>query len=282
MPAHEWTAWEKGVATALLDARGGLVEVNPALQRSLQGQPRSLQELIHPEDWPGLQEGQAAVRLRPDDLRCQLTLTALEEGWLAQFFPSSADQAVREFQHRAKNHLAVISSVLQMQSNLMKDAMVQRAFGDCQLRVHCLALLYSQVHPGTGRLDFAVHLQQVVEMLLEGRPLAGLSLRTSPVFLSIDQAVPLSLVAHELIGNSLRHARGSRLEITLEQFPPERVRFAVGDDGPGLPAGLEASNARSLGLRLVRTLSRQLRAEVVWEASGGTRCSLSFLPREDP
>jgi len=264
------------VATALLDARGDLVDVNPALQRSLQGDPRSLRELIHPDDWPGLEGGQARVRLQPEGRSCQLILTALDEGWLAQFHPCPLAEAEREFQHRAKNHLAVISSLLQMQSNLMKDAAVQRAFADSQLRVHCLALLYSQAEP----LDFGIHLQQVLEMLLDGRS-APVQLRASPVFLSLDEAVPLSLIAHELISNSLRHASGSRLEIGLEKVTTG-VQLVVADEGPGLSSEVAPANARSLGLRLVRTLSRQLRAQVTWGIPPGTSCCLTFAPKETP
>lgn len=280
MPAREWTAWERGVATALLDARGDLVEMNPALQRQLQGRPRSLRDLIHPDDWPGLEGGQVRVRLQPGLVRFELSLTPLEEGWLAQFFPCTRGADPRDFYHRAKNHLAVISSLLHMQSNLMEEELVKRAFGDCQMRVHCLALLYSQVHPETGRLDFAAHLRQMLEMLLEGRTPHKLDTRLQSVDLSIDQAVPLSLIAHELIGNSLRHAWGSWLEISLEGKAHERVRFMVADNGPGLPPEVEASNARSLGFRLVRTLSRQIRAEVAWGTRGGMRCSLTFVPKE--
>lgn len=281
MPAKEWTAWERGVATALLDARGDLVEVNPALQQQMQGSPRSLRELIHPEDWPGLEEVRVRVRLQPDQTRYELFLTPLEEGWLAQFAPCSRRADLREFYHRAKNHLAVISSLLQMQSSLMDAQEVKRAFADCQMRVHCLALLYSQAHPETGRLDFGEHLRQLTELLLEGRSAPRLDLRVQPVELFIDQAVPMSLIAHELISNSLRHAWGSQLEVSLEQPAHERVRFSVADDGPGLPPEVQACNARSLGLRLVRTLSRQIRAEVGWGTSGGMRCSLTFLPKEN-
>lgn len=281
MPANEWTAWERGVAAALLDARGELVEVNRALQQHVQGSPRTLNELIHAQDWPGLRAGQWRVRLQPGQLYHELSLTGLEDGWLAQFTPCSQERALREFHHRAKNHLAVISSVLQMQANLLSEPLVKQAFADCQTRVQCLALLYDLVQPESGRLDFAQHLPQLVAVLLDGRPTPNLELGPNPVILSIDQAVPLSLIAHELVGNSARHAEAARLEIKLEQAADERVCLTVADGGPGLPAHVETAQARSLGLRLVRTLSRQLRAQVQWESGSGTRCRLVFLPREE-
>jgi len=243
------------------------MEVNPALRQLLQGSPSRLDEVLHPQDWAGLKAGQRRVRLLPSETPWDLSLIALPEGWLAQFQPPN--DLLRDFQHRAKNHLAVISSLLQLQSNLLADPLVKRAFADCQRRVQCLALLYDLGDP----LDFAVHLSQLVNLLLEGREAPPL--RLAEVNLSLDQAVPLSLIAHELIANSLRHAEGVGLTVELVRLSDGRVRFSVADAGPGLPPEVDPGAARSMGLRLVRTLARQLRAEVLWEKAA---CSLTFAP----
>jgi len=123
MPAKHW---ETGLETALVDSQGHLLEVNPALHRLLQGSPSSLGECIHPEDWSGLKAGQTRVRMLPSGTPWDLTLIPLPEGWLAQF--QAPSDLLRDFHHRAKNNLAVISSLLQLQANLMADPLVKRAF----------------------------------------------------------------------------------------------------------------------------------------------------------
>ncbi|MFN8608105.1 MAG: sensor histidine kinase [Vulcanimicrobiota bacterium] len=272
MACKEFIAWESGLETAVLDPQGIIVEANPAMRALCQG-CHSLQDLLVAEDWHGLECSRRRVRLRCAR-SADLILTGLESGcWLAQLHLSDALDLTREFYHRARNHLAVISSLLQMQSNLLQDQAARQAFADCQMRVQCLALLYGQVHtPGAG-LDFAAHLRRLIELLLpEGSPV---ELQLQPLQSSLDEAVPLSLITHELVANSLKHASGAKLEIVL-LVGPEKVCLTVADGGPGLPPEVVPQRATSLGLRLVRTLARQLRAEVNWGTGSGTRCGLTF------
>ena len=78
-------------------------------------------------------------------------------------------------------------------------------------------------------------------------------------------AIPCGLILNELATNSLKHAfvgreRGT-IEIQLTSVRNESVRLRFQDDGWGLPAGLNLDAAESLGLRLIRMLSKQLRGE---------------------
>ncbi|MBS2036987.1 sensor histidine kinase [bacterium] len=271
----QFAAWKWGVETAVLDGTGRILEANPAMGRLGEG-CLSLQELLDPEDWRPLELCRRRVRLRQTGQACDMNLTPAEDGWLVQFRLPPEPDPVCEFYHRARNHLAVISSLLQMQSNQFQAESVRRAFADCQTRVQCLALLYGQVHPESLQLDFACHLESLVKFLdLDG---ALPQLRLESVPLGLEQAVPLSLIAHELINNSLRHAAGSSLKIRLTGGARAWVCLVVADDGPGLPAEIQVERSPSLGLRLIRTLARQLRATLVWGSSPGTSCSLTFRP----
>ena len=100
-----------------------------------------------------------------------------------------------------------------------------------------------------------------------------LQLELEPVFLPVDMAIPCGLILNELATNSLKHAFVGRehgtIDIQLTSVQNESVRLLFRDDGWGLPAGLDLQAAESLGLRLIRMLSKQLRGEVVTQTGRG-------------
>ena len=91
-----------------------------------------------------------------------------------------------------------------------------------------------------------------------------LAVEADDVAITPDQAVPLGLVANELVSNALKHAfpgGEGRLTVSLRR-EADRLRFAVEDDGPGLPPGGPSpsgpSATGSLGMLLVRSFADRL------------------------
>ena len=109
----------------------------------------------------------------------------------------------------------------------------------------------------------------------------ALVLAIADVPLGIDRAIPCGLLINELITNSLKHGfkdgRKGTIWVTLSQVDPLTVRLAVRDDGVGLPPGFAVETADSMGLHLVRTLSRQLGATIVVDGTKGFAFELTFL-----
>jgi two-component sensor histidine kinase len=108
-----------------------------------------------------------------------------------------------------------------------------------------------------------------------------LHMELEPVFLPIDMAIPCGLILNELATNSLKHAFVGRpqgsIEIHLTSVRNESVRLRFQDDGCGLPPGLDFQAAETLGLRLIRMLSKQLHAELKVHNGTGSAFELSFL-----
>jgi len=94
--------------------------------------------------------------------------------------------------------------------------------------------------------------------------------------------VPCGLLLSELVTNAFKHGfRGrseGKLAAGLRQDADGRVRLRVSDDGVGLPADVDWRQSRSLGLRLVHLLSRQLDAAVEVRQGGGTDFLITFKP----
>jgi len=193
---------------------------------------------------------------------------------------------LKEIHHRVKNNLAVVSSLFYLQSTYVTDPAVAAVFQESQDRVRSMSLVHETLYrsQNLAGIDLAVYARALVENLLRTyRPpenKIALQWKTEPVLLSIDQAIPCGLILNELIVNCLKHAfpgetRG-RLTVGLK-LHEEVCCLTVEDTGIGIPAQLETTTARSLGLRLIRSLAGQLDGKVEFNpAEPGTRACLSF------
>src|SRR5437016_7758141 len=148
--------------------------------------------------------------------------------------------SLAEIHHRVKNNLQIVSSLLRLQSGKFADPAVRDVFTECRDRVTAMARLHEQLYNerGQSHLDFAPHLRELAEMLLRSHAPAGcnLTLNLSPdqVPLDLDQSILLSLIANELLLNSLKHAFHSRAAGSLHaglRTTRDRVTLMIRDDG---------------------------------------------------
>jgi two-component sensor histidine kinase len=124
-----------------------------------------------------------------------------------------------------------------------------------------------------------------------------LDMTAEDMALHIEQAIPLGLIANELILNSLKHGlkqgagqiqvslqymAGSSGAVRGEDLDAGWAQLRVADNGPGLPPGLDLSATRSLGLRLVKLLVRQLGARLEVGAGPGASFTVVFPLQHQP
>lgn len=184
---------------------------------------------------------------------------------------------LKEVQHRVKNNLQVICSLLRLQAARI-DEPARRAFDESLRRIQCMSLmqelLYRSDQP--ARIDFADYLRQLCDGLVRSTNPTGARLTVNapqPWSLDVDQATPLALIASELVSNALLHAfpLGHPGTVSVELLPEgsEGMRMVVRDDGTGLPPDPSAAQSRAtdkrqsgLGLVLVRALAQQAGAAV--------------------
>jgi two-component sensor histidine kinase len=106
-----------------------------------------------------------------------------------------------------------------------------------------------------------------------------------PVIVPTDLAVPLGLLVNELVTNAFKYAypgASGEVRVELTADSPERLRLEVSDQGVGLPADFNPARSKSLGMRLVVSLTRQLGGKLEWQdARPGTRFVLEVSARED-
>lgn len=189
---------------------------------------------------------------------------------------------LREIHHRVKNNMQIISSLLQLQTSSLHDPADVAIFQDCQARIHSMAMVHDRLYRSgnLSTINFGEHLRDLAALMARGQ--AGghkhvtVEADCADVELDLDKAIPLGLIATELVTNAFKHAFKDRaqgsIRIHLKKADETRMTLRVQDDGRGLPPGADPSSARTLGLRLVRSLSRQLRAEILFPSTDGGCC----------
>jgi two-component sensor histidine kinase len=196
------------------------------------------------------------------------------------------DILLKEVHHRVKNNLQVISSLIDLQAERLTDPAMRTLFRDTRDRVRSMALVHEKLYQSAdlAHTELGAYIRNVMKELFlahgEVSSKVTLQLQLEPVLLPVDMAIPCGLILNELATNSLKHAFVGRehgtIEIQLTSVRNESVHLRFRDDGWGLPAGLKLDAAESLGLRLIRMLSKQLRGEVKTHSGEGTTFELHF------
>lgn len=194
---------------------------------------------------------------------------------------------LREVHHRVKNNLAVICSLFYLQSTHTTDEETVAIFHDMENRVHSMALVHESLYrsENLARINFAEYAQALAMDILSSyeSPDVPVRLQTElePVVMSADLAIPCGLILTELISNAFKHGfpKGASGEIRVKlcRSSEGSCILSVEDSGTGMPAELDLEGTKSLGLRLVRSLTRQIRGgfELV-KMDGGTAAHLQF------
>jgi PAS domain S-box-containing protein len=193
---------------------------------------------------------------------------------------------LKEVHHRVKNNLQVISSLLNMQAELFSDPSLRDVLLQSRRRVESMAMIHERLYSthDIDRVDFRQYVEALAHELfsayaVNSKPVC-LRLELDPISLELSQAIPCGLILNELVSNCLKYAfpneRSGELLITLRCVDDDLVKMRVADNGIGLPTDLDWRQSRSLGLRIVNILARQLMGTVHQELGAGADFSLIF------
>lgn len=205
---------------------------------------------------------------------------------------SEKEVLLQEIHHRVKNNLQVVSSLLSLQSEQIKDKEALTLFKESQDRVRAMALVHERLYKShdLANIDFTGYVQNLANHLMRSygskAGSVSLDLKVEPVPLGIDAAIPCGLIINELVSNSLKYAFPSgetgKILLRLSLDNSNTLRLHVKDDGVGLPEGLDLSKTQSLGLKLVQGLVQQLGGTLTYRNNNGTEFDISFSLNNDP
>jgi two-component sensor histidine kinase len=174
-----------------------------------------------------------------------------------------------EITHRVKNGLAIVASMLKLQASEVNDAALTLHLEEAAHRVSAVAKAHERIHQSNGpdRLELGAYVRDVCQDLNKAVRACQIKVAVEPgITVTTDRAVPIALMANELITNAAKYAYQDRqsgtIWVRVGRSADDTIVLSVRDEGRGLPADFELRSAPGLGMRIVSAFSRQLDATV--------------------
>lgn len=194
---------------------------------------------------------------------------------------------LKEVHHRVKNNLAVIAGLLSMQADSIEDERANRALEEGQRRVRSMGLIHEYLYATEhlDRVNFGLYIEQLSHELSDSYALdsghVDIEIEAEEVELPVHLAIPCGLILNELLTNAFKYAfpagRGGTVRIRFEHSKDGLLSLVCADDGVGIQKALNLENPKSLGLRIVRILTKQIDGNLTLAgANPGTRFELTF------
>lgn len=192
---------------------------------------------------------------------------------------------LKEIHHRVKNNLQIISSLLNLQSQQIKDEKALEAFLESRNRVHSMALVHDKLYRSEdlAKVDFKGYIESMAQSLFRTYNTIGnisLDVQIQNISLAIDTAIPCGLMMNELISNSLKHAfpdnRKGKITIKFQASKDHSYKLQFIDDGIGIPPHVDFNNLTTFGIRLIQVLVEQLDGDLKIRRKNGTQVTISF------
>jgi PAS domain S-box-containing protein len=193
-----------------------------------------------------------------------------------------------ELEHRVKNSLAVVSSLLSIARMELPEGKAKSVLADTESRIQSMSALYERLYLSgeADSVEFGAYLEGLARSLFEtyAAGAEGISLEFEVEDLELDtrRAINLGLIANELLTNAMKYAfpQGRRGRI-LVRFGGcgDKLLLRVSDDGVGLGSPGLVESSSSMGMMLIREFSRQIEGKIEVDCSAGTSIGVSFSRR---
>ncbi|MFS4456282.1 sensor histidine kinase [Maribacter sp. 2304DJ31-5] len=203
-------------------------------------------------------------------LKTHNTLYKSKRGLMQQM--EEKETLIKEVHHRVKNNLQTVSSLLSLQSRNVKDDQMKNILKSTQNRVISMAMVHEMLYmrKDIAHIEYKSYVQELGEYLIKSikgiESKVDLKIDIPDIKLGIDTAIPLGLLINEALTNSLKYGmtndKGGEIHIALKKELNKEYILSIGDNGIGFPETINHKNTKSLGLKLIHNLTRQLKGTI--------------------
>jgi two-component sensor histidine kinase len=216
--------------------------------------------------------------------------SALERAFVYQQLHETLDEKevlLQELQHRTRNNMNVIISLLNMQAGEQKNEQLKKEFKIIENRIYAMSTAYNKLQDGPSLhyIDLRAYLIALAGSLYHSSGLPAkrvkLHLDCEDVSVHLEQAVPVGLIFNEIMSNAVTHAfpgeQAGSIWITLKRSDNQQIHLSIKDDGIGMPEDATEEAKKSMGFRIIEMLARdQLGGSHSMSSSNGVEHFLTF------
>jgi two-component sensor histidine kinase len=194
---------------------------------------------------------------------------------------------LKEIHHRVKNNLQIISSLLNLQTNEAEDKVIKDTLQEGRERIMTMAMLHQMLYQSEhlDTLDLDGYIKELIENLTLsfGKENFAFEIDVKNIVLDVDTTLSLGLILNELLTNSFKYCTSQNCKITIQCKETTQNHYVLVyyDNGPGLPPEISFENTKTLGLKLVSLLSRQISGSCTYEQINGAQFVINFTNIEE-
>jgi len=189
--------------------------------------------------------------------------------------------------HRVKNSLMIVSSVLHLQAKDIDDANLTLHLDEASHRVAAVAKAHDQLYHGSDieRMDIGKYIEAICKDLQAS--VSQSTIHTDVKYgieVSTDRAISSALIVNELITNAAKYANpdksGGTIWVTVAPVGDDDFSISVRDEGVGLPPGFDLRKAKGLGMRIINSFSQQLNGTLTVRVQNPGTEFIVTIPRQ--
>lgn len=190
---------------------------------------------------------------------------------------------LQEVNHRVKNNLSIVASLMNLQSQKSNDDYHKQLFLECRNRLDSIAAIHELIYKDKSysHINFKDYLKQILDHIYESyRSIDHVKIikELTDVHVDISVAIPLALIVNELITNAYKHAFTNKKDGIIEVSLLEnnkQVFLTIKDNGHGFDKNIIPKN--SIGMDILDGLIEQIDGISHLESNEkGTEFKISF------
>jgi two-component sensor histidine kinase len=196
------------------------------------------------------------------------------------------DILLKELHHRVKNNLQLVISLLDLQKDQLRDEEAKKAINEGQMRLSSIAMIHQNFYNASdlSSISFDKFLIDLVKAVAisfgQERDDVKVQIQSQNMNIDIEAAIPLGLIVNELLTNAYKHIPLSyypiKIQIVIKEIAPDELLLEFKDNGPGIPEIGTFEFPKSLGLKLIKGLTSQLRGQISYQNMEGSLFEVRF------
>ncbi|MDF2449342.1 MAG: histidine kinase/PAS protein [Bacteroidota bacterium] len=188
-----------------------------------------------------------------------------------------------EIHHRVKNNLAIISALLNLQKDNLKEEHSKQIFEETRNRIYAMSLIHNLLYENNSfsKIDFGEYVHKFCENISQSYNLSeGIIIEHNieEIEIDINTAVPLALMLNELLTNAIKHAfvnqKSGKISVGLAKSENKKYKFWVSDSGIGMDES--KINSTGMGMDLIHSLVDQVDGSLEYMKNNGSQFTVNL------